>query len=144
MKVKQGMSVIWLILKIPVWITIPIESSRRDLFFDMAVDRFVLKNNQITLSPCFTLIPKTGVGLLKSRVSFYWETIFMVMLTIKMRRICFTLYNFLRRKEGVHWAKDAVIRWLHNRLQLHSPPLPTLHITTCSHIALLLLTQKFT
>jgi len=38
------------------------ESSRRDLFIDMAVDRFVFKNNPITLAPCFTFIP-IGVGL---------------------------------------------------------------------------------
>ena len=34
-------------------------------------DRFISKNNQITLFPCFTFIPKTGVGLPKTRVSFY-------------------------------------------------------------------------
>jgi len=27
------------------------ESSRRDLFIDMVLDKFILKNNQITLSP---------------------------------------------------------------------------------------------
>jgi len=39
------------------------ESSRRDLFIDMVVDRFIFKNNQITLSPCFAFIPRTGVRL---------------------------------------------------------------------------------
>jgi len=29
------------------------DSSRRDLFIDMAVHRFILKNNQIKLSPRF-------------------------------------------------------------------------------------------
>jgi len=29
---------------------------------DMVVDRFIFKNNQITLYPCFTL-PETGVGI---------------------------------------------------------------------------------
>jgi len=29
----------------------------------MVVDWFILKNNQITLSLCFTFILKTGVGL---------------------------------------------------------------------------------
>jgi len=32
------------------------ESSRRDLFIGMAVDRFVFKNNQITFFPYFTLV----------------------------------------------------------------------------------------
>ena len=63
MKVKQGKSVIWLNSKITVWITISIKSSWRDLFIDVVVDRFIFNNNQITLSPCFTLLPKTVVGL---------------------------------------------------------------------------------
>ena len=37
----------------------------------MVVDRFTFKTKEITLSPCFDLIPKTGVGLPKSGVSFY-------------------------------------------------------------------------
>jgi len=47
------------------------ESSRRDLFIDMVV-RFIFKNNQITLFPCFTLTPKTGVRLRKTGVSLYY------------------------------------------------------------------------
>jgi len=47
------------------------ESSRRDLFIDMVVDRFIFKNNQITLSPCFTFTPKTRTGLPETGVSFY-------------------------------------------------------------------------
>jgi len=39
------------------------ESSRRDLFIDMVVDRFILKNNQITPSLYFNFIPKSGVVL---------------------------------------------------------------------------------
>jgi len=35
------------------------ESSRREFFIDIVVGGFILKNNQITLSPCFTFIPKT-------------------------------------------------------------------------------------
>jgi len=46
------------------------ESSRRDLFIDMVVHRFIFKNNQITLSLCFEVIPKTGVGLPKTGGSF--------------------------------------------------------------------------
>ena len=45
------------------------QSSRQDLFIDMAVDRFIFKNNRVTLCPCFTFIPKTG--LRKAAVSFY-------------------------------------------------------------------------
>jgi len=47
------------------------ESSRRDLFIDMAVDRFIFKNNQITLYPCSTFMTKIGVGLPKPGVRFY-------------------------------------------------------------------------
>jgi len=46
------------------------ESSRRNLLVDM-VNRFVLKYNQIALSSRFTFMPKTGVGLPKTGVSFY-------------------------------------------------------------------------
>jgi len=46
------------------------ESSRRDLFIDMVVDRFISKNNQITLSSRFTFIHKTGVVLPKTDVIF--------------------------------------------------------------------------
>jgi len=49
------------------------ESSRRDLFIGMVVDRFIFKNNQITLSPCFTFIPKNSVGLPKIGVGFYCD-----------------------------------------------------------------------
>jgi len=45
------------------------ESSQRDLSIDMAVNRFTVKNNQITLSPNFTSIPKTIVKLPKTGVS---------------------------------------------------------------------------
>jgi len=34
--------------------TITMESSRRDLFIDMVVHRFIFKHNQITLSPFST------------------------------------------------------------------------------------------
>jgi len=46
------------------------ENSRRDLFIDMVVYRFIFKDNQITLSPYFTFIPKTSVGLPETGVSF--------------------------------------------------------------------------
>jgi len=50
------------------------ESSQRDLFIDMVIDRFTLQNNKITLSLCFTFISKTGVGLPKTGASFYCVT----------------------------------------------------------------------
>ena len=43
------------------------ESSRRDLSIDFVVDSFILKNNQITLSPYFTFVRKTGVGTAYNR-----------------------------------------------------------------------------
>jgi len=65
---KQGKSVIWLFLK-----NTPMEnhmkSYRQDLFIDMAVDRFIFKNNQITLSPCFSFTFKAGVELPKKGAS---------------------------------------------------------------------------
>jgi len=47
------------------------KSSRREVLIDMVVYRFIFRNNPITLYPCFTLIPKTGVELPKTGVSFY-------------------------------------------------------------------------
>jgi len=49
--------------------------SRRDLSINMVIDRFILKNNQITylftkLFICFTFIPKTGIGLSKTGIIF--------------------------------------------------------------------------
>jgi len=38
--------------------------SRRELFIDMVIRKGIFKNNQITLFPCFTFIPKTGFFLL--------------------------------------------------------------------------------
>jgi len=54
MKVKQGLSLIWLFLKIPPWIAISMDISRRDLFINMVVYMFILNNNQIMLSHFFT------------------------------------------------------------------------------------------
>jgi len=38
------------------------ESSRRDLFIDIDIDRLIFKDNQIQFYLCFTL-PKTGMHL---------------------------------------------------------------------------------
>jgi len=46
------------------------ESSRWDLFIDVFVDRFISKNNHITLFPSFTFMPKTGLGLPKTELVF--------------------------------------------------------------------------
>jgi len=35
---------------------------RRELSIDMVIHRVIITNNQITPFPCFTYIPKTGVG----------------------------------------------------------------------------------
>jgi len=62
---------IWLFLRINLSTAISMKRSRRELSSDVAVDRFIVKNNQITSFPCFTFIPKTGKGLPKLRVCFY-------------------------------------------------------------------------
>jgi len=46
------------------------ESSRRDLFINMVVHRFIFKNNQLTVYPSFTFIPETSEGLPPTGVSF--------------------------------------------------------------------------
>jgi len=46
------------------------ESSRRDLSIDMVVDRFILKNNQITLSTCFASHLNHVQGYLKQDLVF--------------------------------------------------------------------------
>jgi len=59
MKVNQGKSVIWLFLnKIPLSAAI---LTRRDVFIYI-VFRIILKNNAISLLPCFSLI-KTVIDL---------------------------------------------------------------------------------
>jgi len=57
---KQKESVIWLFLKINPRTTISMERSRRELSIDMAIHLGIIKNNQFTLSPGSTLIPKKG------------------------------------------------------------------------------------
>jgi len=43
---------------------------RRELSINIDVDCFVSKNNQITRFPCFTFIPKTGIGIPKKGISY--------------------------------------------------------------------------
>jgi len=64
LKAKQRKSFTELFL-IPMFTTILIASSRRDLFIDM------VDNNQVTLFPCFTFISKTGYNIKED--SFYYE-----------------------------------------------------------------------
>jgi len=46
------------------------ESSRRDLSNDMAEHKSILKNNQTTLCPRFSVTPKTGIAFPKTGVLF--------------------------------------------------------------------------
>jgi len=63
MKKKQGKSVIGLFLKINPTSAILMKRSRREPSIDMVIlVRGVFKNNQITLFPCFSIIPETGVS----------------------------------------------------------------------------------
>jgi len=73
MKVKQGKSVIWLILKVPLLITISMESSQRDLF----IDRFTFNNDQITPSVCSTFIRKQVGDYLNQGLVFTVQTLCM-------------------------------------------------------------------
>jgi len=70
-KVKEGKSVSWLFQKISLSLTILVKSSRRDLFIDTVVQKFIFKNKLIALLSRFTSIPKTGIGLPKTGISFY-------------------------------------------------------------------------
>jgi len=47
-----------------------ISSSRRSPFNDMVVNKFVLKNNQIKLYPCFTFVIERRMGQPKTGFSF--------------------------------------------------------------------------
>jgi len=66
MKEKQGESVIWLFLKINLPTAISMKKYRRELSIDMIIDRGIFKNNQISLSPCFPFIPKTGASFYRA------------------------------------------------------------------------------
>jgi len=41
--------------------------SRWELFIDTVIYRSIFKNNQITLFPCFTSLPKSGMGQPETR-----------------------------------------------------------------------------
>jgi len=63
---ETGGSAILLFLKINLSTIISMTRSRRELSIDMAI---IFKNNQSTLSPCFTFIPKTGVSFYRAYVT---------------------------------------------------------------------------
>ena len=71
---KQGKSVICLFLKISALITIPIESSRRDLFMDTLVDElideFTFERNKLRSSPVLPSYPKQVWDYLKQGFVF--------------------------------------------------------------------------
>jgi len=73
MKVKQGKSVIRLFSKFNISTTISMKRSRPELFIDIAVHRDIFWNNQIVLYPCFTFIPKAGMGLPETKDSICCE-----------------------------------------------------------------------
>jgi len=68
MNVKQGMGVTGLYWKISLWIS----ESMVDKTFTLVWLLIGLSSQITKLRPCFTFIPKTGVGLPKRGVSFYW------------------------------------------------------------------------
>jgi len=68
MKVEQGKSIFWLLLEIPIGINTSIKSFRRDLFINIVLDNL----NRIKIYSCFAFIPKTGVGLSKTGVYFFF------------------------------------------------------------------------
>jgi len=47
------------------------DSSRRDLFLDMVIDKFMFKSKQMTHLLYFILVCQTGVGLPKTGVIFF-------------------------------------------------------------------------
>jgi len=50
-------------VKINLLTTMSMKNSRRELSIDMVVLKDIFNNNQITLFPCFTFIPKTVVSV---------------------------------------------------------------------------------
>jgi len=59
--------------------------SRRELFIDMVIYISIFRNNQITLFPYFTFIPKTGMGQPKTRMRFYCvRLVTMIILSLKI------------------------------------------------------------
>ena len=60
MRVKHGVSVIWLFFLINQLTAMPMKRTCRELKVHMVIYRSIIKSIQITLFPSFTPIPKTG------------------------------------------------------------------------------------
>jgi len=71
---KTEKNVIWLLFKVTKSITIPIESSLRDLFDDIVVDRFIFKITKSALTSLPLVMPHTQTGV--EEISFYCEILF--------------------------------------------------------------------
>jgi len=62
------------------------ERSCRELSNDMVIHRGILKNNEITLSPCFAFILKTGVSFYSGgAVTFHFPIFLKTFWTPKLR-----------------------------------------------------------
>jgi len=89
-------------------IIISIESSRRDFFIDMAVDRFIFKNNQITLF------------ISKTEISFHWFSKQRPIMELYLVAQRLGLVGFSEVKKGklglLAKLKDLVTRAGHKRL----------------------------
>jgi len=48
--------------------------SRRELSIDAVIHRGIFKGNQMTLLPCFTFVPKTGVSFYCEQITFKKDT----------------------------------------------------------------------
>jgi len=73
MKLKRGKYVFWWFFKIDLCSATAMESSRRDLFNNVAEHRSMLKTDQSTCYPRFSFTPKTRIELPKTGVSFLLE-----------------------------------------------------------------------
>jgi len=70
------------------------KSSRRDLLIDVVVSRFLFfLNNQKTLFPCFTIIPKT-------KKSFYCEGRLSERKNLVFDRLCLIITTY--------WKRDSI------------------------------------
>jgi len=68
---KTGQFAFWLLFKIGLCSATSMESSRRHLLNDVAELRSMLKNNENTFYPRFSVTRKTGVAFPKTGVLFF-------------------------------------------------------------------------
>jgi len=69
-KLKLEWYVFWLFFEIDLGSATSFKRSRRDLSVDVSEDRSILKNNQNTYYPRFSVIPNTGIRLPETGVLF--------------------------------------------------------------------------